>query len=58
MDPDVVKMIGKIAAVNAVATLLLALLSCAWSAVMLNALALLDRWLDPSRKAGGRTVKS
>lgn len=50
MNPEVVDMIGKVLAVNVVATLLLAVLSYAWSFWSLKAVALLDRWLDPSGK--------
>ena len=56
INPEVVDMIGKILAVNAVATLLLARLSYAWSALSLNALAALDRWLDPSSTARDRAA--
>lgn len=49
MDPEVLDMIAKVVGVNVVATLLLAVLSVVFSAVMLNGLAWLDRWLDPSR---------
>jgi hypothetical protein len=49
MDPEVLDMIAKVLGVNIVATLLLAVLSVAYSALMLNGLASLDRWLDPSR---------
>jgi hypothetical protein len=49
IDPDVVDMIGKFVAVNAVATLLLAVLSYTLSAVLLSGLARLDRWLDTSQ---------
>lgn len=49
VDPNVVDMIGKILAVNAVAVLLLAVLSYTLSGLMLNGLAKLDRWLDASQ---------
>lgn len=51
MDPDILNMIAGIVGVNVAAALLLAVLSYTWSVVSLNALALVDRWLDPSRKA-------
>ena len=50
VDPEVVDMIGKFLAVNVVVTLLLAVLSYALSALMLNSLAAVDRWLNPSRR--------
>jgi len=46
-------MIAKVVAVNAVATLLLAVMSYALSALMLNGLASLDRRLNSSLKPGG-----
>ncbi len=51
-DPDVFGLVAKILMVNAAATLLLAGLSYATSALMLNGLAFLDKRLDPSRKPG------
>jgi len=50
-DPEVVDMIVKFLAVNAVALSLLAVLSYVVSALMLEGLARLDRWLDPSRRS-------
>ena len=50
-DPEVVDMIVKFLAVNAGAMLLLAGLSYVVSALMLEGLAALDRWLDPSRRS-------
>ena len=50
-DAELVVIVGTILLVNAGAILLLAALSYAWSAFALNALAAVDRWLDPSRKA-------
>ena len=52
IDPNVVDMAAKFVAVNAVATLVLAVLSYAFSAVMLDGLDALDRWLSPSRAMG------
>jgi len=49
---EVVDMIAKVVAVNAAATLLLAVMSYVLSALMLNGLASLERWLDPSLKPG------
>ncbi len=56
IDPEVFDMIGQILVVNAVATLLLVVMSYAISALMLDGLAVVDKWLDPSRKLapGGR----
>ena len=51
-------MIAKIMAVNAVAILLLAAMSYAVSALMLEGLAALDKWLDPSRKRGSGPLES
>ena len=54
IDPDVVDMIAKIVGVNAVAALLLAVLSYAGSALLLRGLEAVDRRLDPSyRKWSG-----
>ena len=50
-DPEVMDMIMKFLAVNAGAMLLLAGLSYVISALMLEGLAALDRWLDPSRRS-------
>ena len=50
MNPGVVDMIAKFVAVNAVATLVLAVMSYALSALILNGLEALDRWLDPSSR--------
>ena len=52
LDPEVVDMIAKVVAVNAAATLLLAVMSYVLSALMLNGLASLEQWLDPSLKPG------
>lgn len=46
-------MIAKVVAVNAVAVLLLAVMSYALSALLLRGVASFDAWLDPSRKLGG-----
>lgn len=43
-------MVGKFVAVNAVATLVLAVMSYALAAMSLNLLESLDRWLDPSNR--------
>jgi hypothetical protein len=51
-DPEVINMIAKIVAVNVVATLVLAVLSYALGAFLLDRLTDLDRWLDPSRIRG------
>ncbi|HWA28137.1 MAG TPA: hypothetical protein VG734_20975 [Lacunisphaera sp.] len=50
MDPDVLRMIATIAGVNLAAILLLAVLSYGMSHLLLNALTIVDRWLDPSSK--------
>lgn len=50
LDPDLLKAAGDILAVNAVATLVLAVMSYLLSRWSLDGLEWLDRWLDPSRK--------
>jgi len=55
VEPEIVDMIAKVAAVNAVAVLLLAVMSYVLSALMLNGLATLEKWLDPSLKPGSAT---
>jgi hypothetical protein len=52
LDPDLLKAAGDILAVNAVATLVLAVMSYLLSKWALDGLEWLDRWLDPSRKHG------
>src|SRR5688572_16005823 len=52
IDSDVANMLGQVLAVNAGAVLLLAALSYGASVLMLEGVAALDRWLDPSRHAG------
>ncbi len=52
IESDVIDLAAKFAAVNAVAALLLAVMSFVLSAFMLNRLAAFDRWLDPSRPMG------
>ena len=52
IDSEVVDMIAKVVAVNAAATLLLAVMSYVLAALMLNGLASLERSLDPSLKPG------
>jgi len=49
IDHDVVDMVAKFVAVNAVATLVLAVMSYALSALLLDGLEAVDRWLDPSK---------
>jgi hypothetical protein len=49
IDPNIVDMVAKLVAVNAVAVLVLAVMSYALSALMLDGLEALDRRLDPSR---------
>lgn len=56
IDPEVVDMFGKVAGVNVVAALLLAVMSYGLSALMLNGLTALDRWLDPSRNEAKRAL--
>ncbi len=58
IDPDIADMIGKFVAVNAVATLVLAVGSYALAAASLNLLAALDRWMDPSRRSVSHIVSS
>lgn len=50
MNPEIVDMIAQLAAVNAVLMIVLAVLSYATSAFMLELLTWIDRWMDPSRK--------
>jgi uncharacterized membrane protein len=50
IDSEVVDMIAKVVAVNAAAVLLLAVMSYVLAALMLNGLASLESWLDPSLK--------
>lgn len=51
IDSGIVDMVGKFVAVNAVATLVLAVGSYALAAASLNLLEALDRWLSPSRRS-------
>jgi hypothetical protein len=50
IDPELLDMIAKYVGVNAVATLLLAVLSYFGSGWMLEGLAWVDRRLDPARR--------
>lgn len=52
IDPEIVDMIAKVAVMNAAATLLMVVMAYAGSALALNGLAALDKWLDPSLKPG------
>ena len=51
VDPDLVVLISKLLTVNLVVIPVMAILSYLWSKLALNALAAVDRWLDPSDKA-------
>ena len=50
MDPNIADMVAKCLAVNAAATLLLVVLAYVGSALILNWLQSLDRWLDVSQR--------
>lgn len=52
LDSELLDMIAKVVAVNAVAALLLWVLSYATSALMLEGLASLEKWLDSTLKPG------
>ena len=56
MNPEVLNLIATFAAVNAVLVVLLAVMSYATSALMLELLSWLDRWMDPSRKLRDQAV--
>jgi hypothetical protein len=56
VDSEVVDMMAKIVAVNAAAVLLLAVMSYVLSALMLNGLTSLEKWLDPSLKPGSGSL--
>lgn len=56
IDPDIIDMVGKFVAVNAVATLVMAVMSYGLAAMSLNLLESLDRWLDPSNRGVSKNV--
>jgi hypothetical protein len=56
IDPDIADMVAKFLAVNAAATLLLAVLAYIGSALILNWLQSLDKWLDASQKKGNANL--
>ena len=55
MDPDILQAIAQVVAVNIGAMLLLAVLSYVTSALMLKAVAALDRHHDPSTETADRS---